>query len=141
MKYLLLLFTFSAFGVVPMIEENITTQKFKYTRWKITEGDSISSGGTPISSTDFETKFSHGISFQANVDCPSGLCDTEIKVFSSVNCVDYVEIDDITESQTGSCNIVVNIAGAYFKCFRLQLENSNASPASIDAWVSIKEAL
>lgn len=130
-----------AYPAVPRIEENITSQKFKYTRWKLIENVDISSGGTPSVSVDYDTRFSKGVAFQSNVVCPATTCETEIKVFGSVNGVEYSEIEEATQSSSGACNVIVNITNAYFRFFRLELTNSDVATATIDAWVSIKELI
>jgi len=121
----------------PFIEENVTSQKYVYTRWKLIT-DAISSTNTV--SEVFDTKFSPGISFQSNVVCDAA-CSVEIRVFASVNCVDYVAIPDVTLTTTETCNHVQNLSDLYFKCFRIELENTGEGTATINVWASIKEAM
>jgi len=137
MKLLLLLLISPLLLAAPWIEENITSQKYVYTRWNLITGG-VST--TQVVSEIVDSKFSPGISFQTNIVCDAA-CIVESRIYGSVNCVDYVLIPDVTLSSTETCNIIQNMADLYFKCFKIELQNTGLGTATMNTWVSTKEAM
>jgi len=91
---------------------------------------------------------SEGYAWQINIGGVCTTCSGTIKLFASVDCTTYAEIENIDTTNidnnlpvdwSGAGVVVIDVANAYYKCSRLEITNTAAEDTTFKVFLARKE--
>ncbi len=89
-----------------------------------------------------------GYAWQINIGGVCTSCAGTIKLFASIDCQNYAEIENIDTTNldnnlpvdwVGAGLVVIDVANAYYKCTRLEITNTAAEDTTFKVFLAKKE--